>query len=1131
MNKLLQYMIGAGNVSDKVLPQLAKAQKGFTALPMMQNLTKYDNIPNPAAVRANAERLMQFKKAEANRLAAERQGTITQAAPKRSAASKAWAIATNPMTALSYKAKGLDIPENFERGSRNSLDMAVDMINPFGYANAAATIPGDVASGNIAGAGLKAATLLPFMSEFRGATKGIIPRINPWSYQNNLPQNVMYRGIGRAGMEDALQSGVFRAKPNVEPIMRGPFDFSKQFSKAYFSPEFDVADRYGKGFIAEVPRDATSWGSRYARGKTWSQIAQQHIPIDQGRILQKDWLMGYKPVNASTASSIATEGSKTPFLEKVGESLLRGLKKIKPGYVQRKLDQVDRGNEWTREWYSNPIIKERYDNWIEKGSDFTNADEALFQLSMNDMLKGSGLANLPESLAKRYHGTIARENLDKFLQTGKATKGVLNPLPAINSKVPVGRYSYQSNDALVDVLNSNIYKKGYTVPNTTVHENIHYITRGNSGLTPNSKKFLQRPFNVDPNTGIPLKGSTADDIYLTKPTEVHARLGELRRSFGLRPEQEVDYNTLNKIIDAGKRGETTVSPQWFNLIDNKSDLKWLFNNAPAIAAPVVAGAALSEQKYGGQPCYKCGGQKMDDGGQTVTNPFWEGKYDFKPINQGTVNTIKDEIAGYIQSPLYAKRQAMHPETYLGNNMTIYNDPKGYQESIASGKRTYRLIDLYDQPAQIKNIGKFKDYYDPKKGKTVLNNSNLETVVAHELGHSLFKKQDGARIYSDWDNGKYWDNLINSDGKKTIATSLNREEVDKLKKFAYPIGNEDEHYDNRMWGDFANESYADLTAMRHLMYKNGLTKKFGDNINRTIYEKALKNKNIQNDPTFKRIQQKYSPGKIILLNNTIAQNENTQPNINMAQQGGPILDSRGQWAHPGQITRIPSPSITMQGVPYPVFGIGSNGQQQMMYPGQEYNFGGASYVDEYPVMGKGGEMIRRADGSYSRRGLWDNIRANKGSGKKPTKQMLEQERKITKAQMGLWNTDKVGYLDSTVNANQNLEFIQRAMQNNGPSIPTPKGAPGYRQGMTSSHLMTYDPKSARSYPELVSMNGSLKYLTGDDAYNYAEDTGEYIQFPTAQQAQYFSKNYKKSNYIKVGKQPLEKKHGINVTYKK
>jgi hypothetical protein len=42
---------------------------------------------------------------------------------------------------------------------------------------------------------------------------------------------------------------------------------------------------------------------------------------------------------------------------------------------------------------------------------------------------------------------------------------------------------------------------------------------------------------------------------------------------------------------------------------------------------------------------------------------------------------------------------------------------------------------------------------------------------------------------------------------------------------------------------------------------------------------------------------------------------------------------------------------------------------------------------------GKEMIKRADGSYSKRGLWDNIRANKGSGKKPTAAMLKQEKKI------------------------------------------------------------------------------------------------------------------------------------------
>ena len=72
----------------------------------------------------------------------------------------------------------------------------------------------------------------------------------------------------------------------------------------------------------------------------------------------------------------------------------------------------------------------------------------------------------------------------------------------------------------------------------------------------------------------------------------------------------------------------------------------------------------------------------------------------------------------------------------------------------------------------------------------------------------------------------------------------------------------------------------------------------------------------------------------------------------------ILDPMGQWKHPGKNTRIPlkdseTGSITMKGVNYPVLGIANTGQKQMMQPGQEYNFPGADYVDEYPQMKKGG----------------------------------------------------------------------------------------------------------------------------------------------------------------------------------
>ena len=44
---------------------------------------------------------------------------------------------------------------------------------------------------------------------------------------------------------------------------------------------------------------------------------------------------------------------------------------------------------------------------------------------------------------------------------------------------------------------------------------------------------------------------------------------------------------------------------------------------------------------------------------------------------------------------------------------------------------------------------------------------------------------------------------------------------------------------------------------------------------------------------------------------------TQP---LMQNGGVIEDDRGQWAHPGKVTRINSPNITMRGVVDPLLGI-------------------------------------------------------------------------------------------------------------------------------------------------------------------------------------------------------------------
>jgi len=61
----------------------------------------------------------------------------------------------------------------------------------------------------------------------------------------------------------------------------------------------------------------------------------------------------------------------------------------------------------------------------------------------------------------------------------------------------------------------------------------------------------------------------------------------------------------------------------------------------------------------------------------------------------------------------------------------------------------------------------------------------------------------------------------------------------------------------------------------------------------------------------------------------------------------IYDPDGQLEYPGMVTRVPGGDITMKGVPYPVLGIADTGEEQMMYPGEDYEFEGAEYITEYP----------------------------------------------------------------------------------------------------------------------------------------------------------------------------------------
>lgn len=138
-------------------------------------------------------------------------------------------------------------------------------------------------------------------------------------------ENVMYRGLGKEGYIDAIESGVFRPHQEGSNILINTetgrsFNIGKKFDKTYYTPYFETADRYGKGYIAEVPNDVSLFSRRY-NGSDWSMLTKEQIPIEKGRILKKSWIGEYKEIKPNIKKSISSENI-------INENLIQNLKRI-----------------------------------------------------------------------------------------------------------------------------------------------------------------------------------------------------------------------------------------------------------------------------------------------------------------------------------------------------------------------------------------------------------------------------------------------------------------------------------------------------------------------------------------------------------------------------------------------------------------------------------------------------------------------------------------------------------------------------------------------------------------------------------------------------------------------------------
>lgn len=210
----------------------------------------------------------------------------------------------------------------------------------------------------------------------------------------------------------------------------------------------------------------------------------------------------------------------------------------------------------------------------------------------------------------------------------------------------------------------------------------------------------------------------------------------------------------------------------------------------------------------------------------------------------------------------------------------------------------------------------------------------------------------------------------------------------MKKKKYQVGGIVEQYQNAKKQDYLNfleeekvlnqELYGNrnfrndnLNNTNLFFRKNSLVPKLGVTT-QNVAPSIRYGSNVQYSPENIDYNSPVGPRALDIIEHKKQMKNKINQRLSKFKNGSVISDDRGQWAHPGQVTKINSNQITMQGVDYPVLGVSDTGHTQLMLPNNDYKFNGST-VTEYP-MAKSGIHIKE-----SKKGTFTKAAKSRGKG--------------------------------------------------------------------------------------------------------------------------------------------------------
>ena len=257
-------------------------------------------------------------------------------------------------------------------------------------------------------------------------------------------------------------------------------------------------------------------------------------------------------------------------------------RRLSPEYKAATQSQLDKGHQWLKDWYNDPIIQQRMKD-SKAYETFDNVAKGNYTSKF-----ANPVVDIVNTLHKDNYGVYYPSTGESFVDRYPYPEYTIKAIPNSGGKVQESRQFLPNN-----------------IKSTTIHEGTHKLTNSNFGLWQAGKENLNKELfpnlvdtkGADPQGHLNLK-------YFTDPTEIHARVNELRAHYNLKPSDIITESKANQIIDDIQGGKTPLDRRFGDYISRFSNndkygadnLANVFNKMFGVAAPVGIGTAALQDK-------------------------------------------------------------------------------------------------------------------------------------------------------------------------------------------------------------------------------------------------------------------------------------------------------------------------------------------------------------------------------------------------------------------------------------------------------------------------------------------------------------------------------------------------------